>query len=419
MAKRIVITGMGAVSPLGVGVECSWERLLQGKSGVRQIEPFGELPVRIAGTVPDKKDDSEAGFDANQFVEPKEARRMDRFILFALAAASEAIEQAGWSPTEEQKKRTATVIASGIGGLHFVRDTVNTINTSGHRRISPFTVPGFLVNMAAGQVSIKYGFKGPLGAPATACAAGVQAIGDAVRMIQNGEADVAVCGGSEACINEVSIGGFVAAKAMATAFNNRPAEASRPFDVDRDGFVIAEGAGVMVIETLEHALARNATPLAEIVGYGTSADAYHITAAPADGEGAQQCMRAALEQAGIEPGAVNYINAHSTSTPVGDKGELAAIKAVFGSKSVAVSSTKSSTGHLLGAAGGLASIFTAKSLADQVAPFNLNCHKPDEDAEGVDLVLGEPRSMPMEYALCNGFGFGGVNASLLLKVWHG
>ncbi|MBT8766588.1 beta-ketoacyl-ACP synthase II [Metapseudomonas boanensis] len=419
MAKRIVITGMGAVSPLGVGVECSWERLLQGKSGVRQIEPFGELPVRIAGTVPDKKDDSEAGLDANQFVEPKEARRMDRFILFALAAASEAIEQAGWSPTEEQKRRTATVIASGIGGLHFVRDTVNTINTSGHRRISPFTVPGFLVNMAAGQVSLKYGFKGPLGAPATACAAGVQAIGDAVRMIQNGEADVAVCGGSEACINEVSIGGFVAAKAMATSFNDRPAEASRPFDTDRDGFVIAEGAGVMVIETLEHALARNATPLAEIVGYGTSADAYHITAAPADGEGAQQCMRAALEQAGIEPGAVNYINAHSTSTPVGDKGELAAIKAVFGSKNVAVSSTKSSTGHLLGAAGGLASIFTAKSLADQVAPFNLNCHKPDEDAEGVDLVLGEPRSMPMEYALCNGFGFGGVNASLLLKVWRG
>ncbi|EGH44740.1 3-oxoacyl-(acyl carrier protein) synthase II [Pseudomonas syringae pv. pisi str. 1704B] len=225
-------------------------------------------------------------------------------------------------------------------------------------------------------------------------------------------------GFSEACINEVSIGGFVAAKAMATSFNDRPAEASRPFDADRDGFVIAEGAGLMVIETLEHALARNATPLAEIVGYGTSADAYHVTAAPPDGEGAQQCMRAALAQGGIEPSKVGYINAHSTSTPVGNKGELAAIKAVFGANNVAVSSTKSSTGHLLGAAGGLASIFTVKSLGDQVAPFNLNCHKPDDDAEHIDLVLGEPRFMPIHYALCNGFGFGGVNASLLLKVWR-
>ncbi|MEG0965733.1 MAG: beta-ketoacyl-ACP synthase II [Pseudomonas sp.] len=420
MAKRIVITGMGAVSPLGTGVEHSWKRLLAGQSGVRRIEPLGDLPVTIAGTVVDRSIDPEAGFDVDQFVSAKDARRMDRFIIFALAAASEALDQAGWKPaSEEEKKRTATIIASGIGGLNFVRDTVNTINTTGARRISPFTVPGFLVNMAAGQVSIKYGFKGPLGAPATACAAGVQAIGDAVRMIRNGEADVAVCGGSEACINEVSIGGFVAAKAMATSFNDQPEKASRPFDADREGFIIAEGAGVLVIETLEHALARNATPLAEIVGYGTSADAYHVTAAPEDGAGAQQCMRTALEQAGIEPGMVSYINAHSTSTPVGDKGELAAIKAVFGARKVAVSSTKSSTGHLLGAAGGLASIFTAKSLADQIAPFNLNCLKPDEDAADVDLVLAEPRPMPMEYALCNGFGFGGVNASLLLKAWRG
>ncbi|WP_460155756.1 beta-ketoacyl-ACP synthase II [Pseudomonas sp. S2_H10] len=419
MTKRIVITGMGAVSPLGVGVEHSWKRLLEGKSGVRKIERIGDLPVEIAGTVPDIGADPEAGFDASVFVNPKEARRMDRFIIFALAAASEAIRQSGWVPsTDEEKARTATVIASGIGGLNYIRDAVNSINESGVRRVSPFTVPGFLVNMASGQVSIKYGFRGPLGAPATACAAGVQAIGDAVRMIQNDEADVAICGGSEACINEVSIGGFVAAKAMATSFNDRPQEASRPFDADRDGFIIAEGAGLMVIETLEHALARGAKPIAEIVGYGTSADAYHVTASPEDGAGAQRCMRVALKKAGVEPGAVKYINAHSTSTMVGDKGELAAVKAVFGPKNVAVSSTKSSTGHLLGAAGGLAGIFTAMSLVNQVVPFNLNCHQPDEDARDVDLVLGEPRAIEMDYALCNGFGFGGVNASLLLKAWR-
>ncbi|MND34816.1 3-oxoacyl-[acyl-carrier-protein] synthase 2 [compost metagenome] len=419
MEKRIVITGMGAVSPLGVGVANNWKRLLAGKSGVRKIERMGDLPVEIAGTVPDISVDPEAGFDASAFVSSKEARRMDRFIVFALAAASEAIRQSNWNPsTDEERERTATIIASGIGGLNYIRDAVNSINESGLRRVSPFTVPGFLVNMAAGQVSIKYGFRGPLGAPATACAAGVQAIGDAVRLIQNNEVDVALCGGSEACINEVSIGGFVAAKALATSFNDRPQEASRPFDAERDGFIIAEGAGLMFIESLEHALARGARPIAEIVGYGTSADAYHITAAPEDGDGAQRCMRAALRKAGVQPDAVKYINAHSTSTPIGDKGELAAIKGVFGLKSVAVSSTKSSTGHLLGAAGGLAAIFTAMSLVGQVAPCNLNCHQPDPDARDVDLVLGEPRSMEMGYALCNGFGFGGVNASLLLKAWR-
>jgi 3-oxoacyl-[acyl-carrier-protein] synthase II len=285
--------------------------------------------------------------------------------------------------------------------------------------LSPFTIPSFLVNLAAGQVSIRYGFKGPLGAPVTACAASVQAIGDAARLIRSGEADVAICGGAEACIDKVSLGGFAAARALSTGFSSRPEEASRPFDSGRDGFVMGEGAGMLVIETLEHALARGATPLAELVGYGTAADAYHMTAGPEDGDGARRAMLAALAQARISPAEVKHLNAHATSTQVGDRGEMEAIKTVFGREgAIAVSGTKAATGHLLGAAGGMEAIFTIMALRDQIAPPTRNLQDPDPAAEGIDIVGGTARPMAMNYAISNGFGFGGVNASALFRRWQ-
>jgi 3-oxoacyl-[acyl-carrier-protein] synthase II len=295
---------------------------------------------------------------------------------------------------------------------------VRTTDQRGIRRLSPFTIPSCLANLAAGQISIRHGFKGPLGAPVTACAASVQAIGDAARLIRAGEADVALCGGTEACIDLVSLGGFAAARALSTGFNDRPVQASRPFDKERDGFVMGEGAGLVVIEELEHALSRGATPIAEIVGYGTSADAHHMTSGPEDGDGAARAMTVALRQADIPPSNVQHLNAHSTSTPVGDRGELEAIKRVFGrARSIAVSATKSATGHLLGAAGGVEAIFTILALRDQIAPPTLNLNDPDEAADGVDLVANRARPMAMDHAISNGFGFGGVNASIVLKRW--
>jgi 3-oxoacyl-[acyl-carrier-protein] synthase II len=346
---------------------------------------------------------------------------MDRFIAFAIAAADEAIAQAKWAPQDEREKtRTATIIATGIGGFPAIAEAVRTTDERGVRRLSPFTVPAFLANLASGWVSIKHGFKGQLGAPVTACAAGVQAIGDAARMIRAGEADVAVCGGAEATIDRVSLGSFAAARALGSAFNDQPEKASRPFDQARDGFVMGEGAGILVIEELEHALARGATPIVELVGYGTSADAYHLTAGPEDGDGAARSMRMALDQAGIEPAAIGHLNAHATSTPVGDKGELAAIRSVFGEgKGPAISATKSATGHLLGAAGGLEAIFTVQALRDQVMPPTLNLETPDEMAEGFDIVALQSRKGAFDYALSNGFGFGGVNASVIFKRWEG
>ena len=421
MSKRIVVTGMGALTPLGCGVEQVWQRLLQGQSGIRRLPEslIGDLSISIGGQVPDHLQDPEAGFDPDQVLPTKEQRKMDRFILFALAAAKEALAQAGWAPqTEEQQTRTATIIASGVGGFPAIAEAVRTSDTKGPRRLSPFTIPSFLSNMAAGHVSIQYGLKGPLGAPVTACAAGVQAIGDAARMIRAGEVDIAVCGGAEATIHRVSLAGFAAARALSSDFNDNPEQASRPFDAARDGFVMGEGAGLLVIEELEHALARGATPIAELVGYGTSADAYHMTAGPEDGSGARRAMEQALRQAGVEPSQVQHLNAHATSTPVGDKGELAAVKALFGTQSgLAISATKSATGHLLGAAGGIEAIFAILALRDQIAPATLNLHTPDSAAEGLDLVHGEARRMPMEFALSNGFGFGGVNASVLFKRW--
>lgn len=420
--RRVVVTGMGLVSPLGSGVEVVWQRLLAGRSGLRNLPDavIADLPTRVGGVVPTMAEDAEAGFDPDRATPPKEQKKMDRFILFAMEAARQALEQAGWHPTESHaQERTATIIGSGVGGFGAIADAVRTTDSRGPRRLSPFTIPSFLVNLAAGHVSIQHGLKGPLGAPVTACAAGVQAIGDAARLIRTGEADIAVCGGAEAAIDRVSLAGFAAARALSSGYNDTPERASRPFDSGRDGFVMGEGAGLLVIESLEHALARGARPLAELVGYGTSADAYHLTAGPEDGSGARRAMSLALAQAGIMPDQVQHLNAHATSTPVGDLGELAAIKGVFGDENnIAVTSTKSATGHLLGAAGGLEAIFTLLAIRDQIVPPTLNLDNPDPASKGVDIVHGKARSMPIEYALSNGFGFGGVNASVLFKRWQ-
>lgn len=419
--KRIVVTGMGIVSPLGCGVSHVWQSLLQGKSGISRLadEVVDDIPCKVAGQVPSIEEDPQNGFDPLVAIPAKERKKMDRFIEFALVAAKEALTQANWFPQDQaEKDRTATVIATGIGGFNEIANAVRTTDDRGPRRLSPFTIPSFLANLAAGHVSIAHGFRGPIGAPVTACAAGAQAIGDAARMIRSGEADIALCGGSEAAIHRVSLAGFAAARALSSSFNNDPTAASRPFDRDRDGFVMGEGAGLLVIESLQHAQARGATPLAELVGYGTSADAYHLTAGPEDGNGARRAMEAAIHQAEITTADIQHINAHATSTQVGDKGELAAIKGLFGDAPVAITSTKSATGHLLGAAGGIEAIFTIQALRDQVVPPTLNLHHPDTEAEGLHLVALTAQPLEIRYALSNGFGFGGVNASLLLKRWE-
>lgn len=420
--KRIVVTGLGIVSPLGCGSEAVWIRLLAGQSGIRTLpaQLSEGTGISVGGQVPGIVDDPQAGFDPGLLITAKDRKKMDRFIEFALIAAHEALLQANWHPTSEtQRQRTATVIASGVGGFGAIAEAVRTTDQRGPQRLSPFTAPSFLANMAAGQVSIRHGFKGPLGAPVTACAAGAQAIGDAARLIRNGEADIALCGGTEAAIDRVTLGSFAAARALSTSFNDRPQQASRPFNRDRDGFVMAEGAGLLVIESLKHARERGAKPLAELVGYGTSADAYHLTGGPEDGDGARRAMQQALRQARIPPIEVQHINAHATATQVGDRGELAAIRSVFGSGwDVAITSTKSSTGHMLGAAGGVEAIFSVLSLCDQVAPPTLNLTAADEAADGLDLIANNARQMSLNYVLSNSFGFGGVNASLLFKRWE-
>ncbi len=418
---RIVVTGMGMVTPLGCGVDPVWKRLIAAHSGLRRLpaDLAPDVACQVAGLVPGA--DEDGGFDLDAVVPVKDQKKMDRFIAFALGAADEAIRQARWTPqTEQQQARTATIIASGIGGFRSIAQAVRTADARGTARLSPFTVPSFLGNLAAGWVSIRHGYKGPIGAPVTACAASVQAIGDAARLIRSGEADIAICGGSEAAIDRVSLGGFAAARALSTAYNDDPAAASRPFDAQRDGFVMGEGAGVVVIESLDHALRRGATPLAELVGYGTSADAYHLTAGPEDGSGAARAMLAALAQAGIDARLVRHLNAHATSTPVGDRGEIAAIRTVFGtSAGPAISATKSATGHMLGAAGGVEAIFTVMALRDQMLPPTRNLTEPDLLAEGLDLVGPTARPWAFDYAISNGFGFGGVNASLIFRRWSG
>lgn len=418
--KRIVVTGMGVVSPLGTGVELAWKHLLEGKSGITNLPDSlsAGSPVTIAGWVKSREEDPVFGLNLLQHISPKELRRIDRFIQFALIAAKEAISQSGWNPQNDtESEQTATIIASGIGGFPAIANAVRKSEIEGVDRLSPFTIPSFLVNLAAGQVALKHQFKGPLGAPVTACAAGVQAIGDAARLIQSGEADIVICGGAEACIDKVSLGGFAAAKALSTSYSSSPELASRPFDTGRDGFVMGEGAGILVVESYDHAMARGATPLAELVGYGTTSDAYHITSSPEDGSGAARAMSIALNKAGINPNAIDHINAHATSTPVGDAGELAAIKRIFGTNNIqpAISATKSSTGHLLGAAGGLEAIFTIKAIQEQCCPPTINLVQADERANGLMIVGKQPQYRKIEYALSNGFGFGGVNASVIFK----
>jgi len=416
---KVVVTGMGIVSPLGVGVDKVWARLVAGKSGLRRLpeEVVPDLAAKVAGVVPSITEDPEAGFDVDKAVIVKDQKKMDRFITFAIQAANEAIAQSGWKPeTEDQRNRTATIIASGIGGFVTIKHAIETVEKSGVRRMSPFTVPAFLANLASGWVSIQHGFRGPLGAPVTACAASVQAIGDAARLIRSGEADVAICGGAEACIDRVSLGGFAAARALSTGFTDHPEQASRPFDQARDGFVMGEGAGILLIESEEHAKVRGAKIIAYVSGYGTTADAHHLTAGPEDGEGARRAMEIALRDAGLQTTDIGHINAHSTSTPVGDKGELHAIKRLFGAgNDAAISATKSSTGHLLGAAGGVEAIFAIMALVKGMMPPTRNLTVPDEAAEGLKIVGPHAEAKNFAHVLSNGFGFGGVNASVIFS----
>ncbi|WP_447957250.1 beta-ketoacyl-ACP synthase II [Vreelandella sp. EE7] len=421
MQSPIVITGMGMVSPLGSSVNTSWQRLLDGQSGIGAIERFdtGELPVKISGTVKTLDQDPEHGLDLDAIANPKERRKLDLFSLYALAAAQEALDQASWHPTEAfHKRRTATIVGSGIGGFPTITQAQQTLSTRGHRKLSPFTVPAFLANLAAGNLSIRYGFQGPLGCPVTACAAGLQAIGDGMRLIRSGEADVALVGGAEACIDPLSLASFNALKALSTE-STTPQRASRPFDRARSGFVMGEGAGLLVIETLEHAQARGATPLAVLSGYGTSADAHHMTAGPEDGAGAALAINSALDMAGLSGADIDHVNAHATSTPVGDRAEIASLRAAFGERlpSIPISATKASTGHLLGAAGGIESIFSALTAIHQTLPPTLNMEQCDDDMQDLTFVTAA-RAHATRHVLCNGFGFGGVNAALIISPVH-
>ena len=416
-ADPIVVTGMGVVSPLGVGVPTMWSRLTAGKSGIVQNDRFDTegFGATIAGLVPVKPADPQ-GFDPADFIDGKEVKKMDLFIQYAIGAAHEALEQADWHPTSlEDQMATATIIGSGVGGSPVMARAVEIIQTKGPRRLSPFTVPSFLANLAAGWLSILHSFRGPIGTPVTACAASAQAIGDGMRLILTGEAEVAVVGGAEGSVDPISLGGFGASRALATTFNDTPDKASRPFDKGHDGFVLSEGAAVLVIEKLSHARARGATPLAVLAGYGTSADAYHLTAGSPDGAGAQIAMRNAITMAGIDQTQIGYVNAHATSTAVGDAAELAGIGAVFPGrgKDLAISSTKSATGHMLGAAGAMEAVISVLALREGLLPASINIVDPMEEAAAFDLVANEPKSKAVDYVLSNSFGFGGVNAALV------
>jgi 3-oxoacyl-[acyl-carrier-protein] synthase II len=416
-ADPIVVTGMGVVSPLGVGVPTMWSRLTSGKSGIVQNDRFDTegFGATIAGLVPFKPADPH-GFDPADFIDGKEIKKMDLFIQYAIGAAHEALDQANWHPTSlEDQMATATIIGSGVGGSPVMAKAVEIIQTKGPRRLSPFTVPSFLANLAAGWLSILHSFRGPIGTPVTACAASAQAIGDGMRLIMTGEAEVAVVGGAEGSVDPISLGGFGASRALATTFNDTPDKASRPFDKGHDGFVLSEGAAVLVIEKLSHAKARGATPLAVLAGYGTSADAYHLTAGSPDGAGAQVAMRNAITMAGIDQAQIGYVNAHATSTAVGDAAELAGIGAVFPGrgKDLAISSTKSATGHMLGAAGAMEAVISILALREGLLPASINIVDPMEEAAAFDLVANEPKVKAVDYVLSNSFGFGGVNAALV------
>jgi 3-oxoacyl-[acyl-carrier-protein] synthase II len=409
VARRVVVTGIGLVSPLGVGTAATWEALCAGRSGIGPITRFdaSEFSTRIAGEV--------KGFDPLRFVDKKDVKKMDVFIQFALAAAQFAVDDAGVRVTSDNATRVGVFIASGIGGFSTIEREHRALLEGGPRRISPFFIPSAIINLAAGQVSIRFGAKGPNSATCTACAASAHALGEAYEMILRGDADVMIAGGSEAAITPMGVGGFAAMRALSTR-NDEPERASRPFDKDRDGFVIGEGAGVLILEEREHALGRGAPIYAEFVGYGLSADAFHITAPSEDGEGARRAMQMALVRGGIDAAQVDYINAHGTSTPHNDRLETLAIRHCFGEHAarLAVSSTKSMHGHLLGAAGGLEAGITALSLKHQVVPPTINLENPDEGCD-LDYVPGARREMSLTYALSNSFGFGGTNAALLFK----
>lgn len=415
--RRVVVTGIGAITPLSSNIENSWKKLINSESGVGKISRFDttNCPCKIAGEV--KYGDGEDLFNPDNYMDPKEQRKMDRFIHFAVAAADQAVADSGWkAETEEQKYRTGVMMGSGIGGLPAIEKTTLNVRDRGVKKITPFFIPSSLINLSSGQISIKHGFMGPNHAVVTACASGSHAIGDSSRMIEHGDVDVMIAGGAESAVCETGIGGFAALRALSTSFNDDPTAGSRPWDKDRDGFVMGEGAGVVVLEEYEHAKKRGAKIYAEVVGYGMSGDAYHITAPETTGRGSTYAMKLALKHAGINPEEIDYINAHGTSTPMGDEIEVNAIKKVFGDHAynLSMSSTKSSTGHLLGAAGALEAIFSILAMRDSILPPTLNLDNPSEGCD-IDLVAKIAKEKPVNYALSNSFGFGGTNACLVLK----
>ena len=423
--RRVVVTGIGLITPLGQGTEHSWAQILAGRSGIGRITTFDptDFACQVAGEVPrvDGRGGGAAGqagsFDPDQTMSPKDQRRVDDFILYAMAAADEAVRDASWMPEDKtDRERTGVMIGSGIGGLATIERTSIEMHEKGPRRVSPFFIPSALINLASGQVSIRYGFKGPNHSVVTACATGAHAVGDATRLIKYGDADVMIAGGAEAAICPVGIAGFIACRAMSTNFNDTPEKANRPYDKDRDGFVMGEGAGILVLEELEHARARGAKIYAEVAGYGLSGDAYHITAPAEDGDGGFRAMQAAIKDAGVAPADIAYINAHGTSTPLGDEIELGAVERMLGNAAskVVMSSTKSATGHLLGAAGAIEAAFTCLAIRDQIAPPTINLDNPSV-VTPIDLAANKAKPLEIEVALSNSFGFGGTNASVVFK----
>jgi len=417
--RRVVVTGMGLTTPLGNGVDVNWKRLTSGVVGINKIENFdvSDLPCKIAGQVPNIINDPEGGLDIDNWIEPREYKRIDRFISYGIISAVQAVEHSGWKPkSENEKNRTGVILGSGIGGLETIANTTRLLDTKGPRKISPFFIPSALINLLSGQVSIRYGFKGPNHSVVTACSTGAHAIGDASRIIRYGDADIMIAGGAEAACCRIGMAGFAAARALSTNFNDQPSSSSRPWDQERDGFVMGEGAGVLVLEEREHAIARGAKIYAEIKGYGMSGDAHHITAPAENGDGGFRAMRSALSDADIKNSEIDYINAHGTSTPLGDMIELKAIGRLLGDNvsKVSISSTKSATGHLLGAAGAIEAIFSILSIVNQIAPPTNNLINPDEQSVGFDLVPINAKERTIRNVLSNSFGFGGTNASLLL-----
>ena len=417
--RRVVVTGLGMLTPLGNGVDINWKRLISGSVGIRKILNFdvSDIPCKIAGQISNKDEDPEAGLDIDQWIEPRDQKRIDRFIAYGIIAGIQAVEDSGWIPKSDNDKfRTGVILGSGIGGLETIAKTTELMLLKGPRKVSPFFIPSSLINLLSGQISIKYGFKGPNHSVVTACSTGAHAIGDAARIIKYGDADVMVAGGAEAACCRIGMAGFASARALSTNFNERPLESSRPWDQNRDGFVMGEGSGVLVLEERDHAIARGAKIYAEIKGYGMSGDAHHITAPAETGDGGFRAMKAALNDCNLKSTDIDYINAHGTSTPLGDVIELKAIKRLLNGdvSKVSISSTKSATGHLLGAAGSIEAIYSILSIVNQIIPPTNNLINPDMDAIGFDLVPLKYKNKKISNVLSNSFGFGGTNASLII-----